>query len=138
MFIVWFSFFFFKQKTAYEMRISDWSSDVCSSDLLRPGGISLAFHPVYYALPFVINTVLPEHMKQKMQARVFPNRNVYDIPQFPANYSGCSISRHVRGTLADIGFSDVCLIPFYGTPHYGKFHVIREVPSTFSKDITPR
>src|SRR3546814_7447203 len=29
----WF-LFFFKQKTAYEMRISDWSSDVCSSDLL--------------------------------------------------------------------------------------------------------
>src|SRR3546814_1518727 len=27
--------FFFKQKTAYEMRISDWSSDVCSSDLRR-------------------------------------------------------------------------------------------------------
>src|SRR3546814_8827795 len=27
--------FFFKQKTVYEMRISDWSSDVCSSDLLR-------------------------------------------------------------------------------------------------------
>src|SRR3546814_10907238 len=27
--------FFFKQKTAYEMRISDWSSDVCSSDLQR-------------------------------------------------------------------------------------------------------
>src|SRR3546814_9278036 len=32
MFIL-FMFFFFKQKTAYEMRISDWSSDVCSSDL---------------------------------------------------------------------------------------------------------
>src|SRR3546814_7408683 len=30
-----FYFFFFKQKTAYEMRISDWSSDVCSSDLHR-------------------------------------------------------------------------------------------------------
>src|SRR3546814_3535099 len=29
-------FFFFKQKTAYEMRISDWSSDVCSSDLNTP------------------------------------------------------------------------------------------------------
>src|SRR3546814_5519814 len=28
-------FFFFKQKTAYEMRISDWSSDVCSSDLVH-------------------------------------------------------------------------------------------------------
>src|SRR3546814_2142044 len=36
-------FFFFKQKTAYEMRISDWSSDVCSSDLpgrrLRPAPV---------------------------------------------------------------------------------------------------
>src|SRR3546814_4222190 len=31
---VFYLFFFFKQKTAYEMRISDWSSDVCSSDLL--------------------------------------------------------------------------------------------------------
>src|SRR3546814_16357847 len=30
-------FFFFKQKTAYEMRISDWSSDVCSSDLVLSG-----------------------------------------------------------------------------------------------------
>src|SRR3546814_2301456 len=32
-----FLFFFFKQKTAYEMRISDWSSDVCSSDLAEQG-----------------------------------------------------------------------------------------------------
>src|SRR3546814_19935353 len=31
-------FSFFKQKTAYEMRISDWSSDVCSSDLPKVGG----------------------------------------------------------------------------------------------------
>src|SRR3546814_8773879 len=42
-------FFFFKQKTAYEMRISDWSSDVCSSDLapivegvLADAGVTLA------------------------------------------------------------------------------------------------
>src|SRR3546814_3664422 len=33
MLIIEYLFFFFKQKTAYEMRISDWSSDVCSSDL---------------------------------------------------------------------------------------------------------
>src|SRR3546814_4882402 len=32
--MVLFFLFFFKQKTAYEMRISDWSSDVCSSDLM--------------------------------------------------------------------------------------------------------
>src|SRR3546814_7233038 len=47
------SCFFFKQKTAYEMRISDWSSDVCSSDLQTtfvhefskplPGGVTCSF-----------------------------------------------------------------------------------------------
>src|SRR3546814_7523954 len=38
-----FVFFFVKQKTAYEMRISDWSSDVCSSDLVehRPARVAL-------------------------------------------------------------------------------------------------
>src|SRR3546814_8738342 len=35
--LVLFVVFFFKQKTAYEMRISDWSSDVCSSDLAQCG-----------------------------------------------------------------------------------------------------
>src|SRR3546814_1988719 len=48
MMCVCFFFFFFKQKTAYEMRISDWSSDVCSSDLLyralRDDDEALAVH----------------------------------------------------------------------------------------------
>src|SRR3546814_5565549 len=35
--------FFFKQKTAYEMRISDWSSDVCSSDLAKTPELLAAF-----------------------------------------------------------------------------------------------
>src|SRR3546814_17030524 len=49
-------FFFFKQKTAYEMRISDWSSDVCSSDLwgynenaakLGLGVVTLLYDPYF-------------------------------------------------------------------------------------------
>src|SRR3546814_7400134 len=41
-------FFFFKQKTAYELRISDWSSDVCSSDLRAPvfPEILMTYHDV--------------------------------------------------------------------------------------------
>src|SRR3546814_6982461 len=38
-------FFFFKQKTAYEMRISDWSSDVCSSDLISGRGWTVPLVP---------------------------------------------------------------------------------------------
>src|SRR3546814_7732267 len=39
-------FFFFKQKTAYEMRISDWSSDVCSSDFILQQVAELVVAPV--------------------------------------------------------------------------------------------
>src|SRR3546814_8960826 len=47
-----FYFFFFKQKTAYEMRISDWSSDVCSSDLEPPQLSSAVSHaPIYEVWP---------------------------------------------------------------------------------------
>src|SRR3546814_4823210 len=58
-------FFFFKQKTAYEMRISDWSSDVCSSDLHEEGALRAAFrqqvekgcgvalHPARLAVPIL-------------------------------------------------------------------------------------
>src|SRR3546814_9095198 len=50
--VVWRSvFFFFKQKTAYEMRISDWSSDVCSSDLPRRAGLGSAPCPDAAAEP---------------------------------------------------------------------------------------
>src|SRR3546814_2625762 len=48
--------FFFKQKTAYEMRISDWSSDVCSSDLLRKDRIAVA--PEAEALPVLHRQIL--------------------------------------------------------------------------------
>src|SRR3546814_1429154 len=48
--------FFFKQKTAYEMRISDWSSDVCSSDLSAVQNWEMSFAPheaqaEFYAKP---------------------------------------------------------------------------------------
>src|SRR3546814_13172566 len=45
-------FFFFKQKTAYEMRISDWSSDVCSSDLIRQQGGNAETHACDVTEPF--------------------------------------------------------------------------------------
>src|SRR3546814_9763189 len=53
-------FFFFKQKTAYEMRISDWSSDVCSSDLLLATGNASAILQALPAVPFVTGNVVRE------------------------------------------------------------------------------
>src|SRR3546814_15856847 len=57
-----FVFFFFKQKTAYEMRISDWSSDVCSSDLIReayPDVLSISGPQDYASVMSAVHTALP-------------------------------------------------------------------------------
>src|SRR3546814_8634795 len=72
-------FFFFKQKTAYEMRISDWSSDVCSSDLernvralldvqpadLRPSDITARL-----GAPWIPAADVVAFVKQKMEADI--------------------------------------------------------------------
>src|SRR3546814_7498864 len=53
-------FFFFKQKTAYGMRISDWSSDVCSSDLeVREAGDFLRYYAARARDDFAAPHVLP-------------------------------------------------------------------------------
>src|SRR3546814_14195414 len=54
-------FFFFKQKTAYEMRISDWSSDVCSSDL-----VAAAQHQQ----PGIASRVAPEERLERADCEI--------------------------------------------------------------------
>src|SRR3546814_10221748 len=62
-------FFFFKQKTAYEMRISDWSSDVCSSDLIWGGQVR--WTPEQPALRHVAQQAAPAC---RLRCRVNPDR----------------------------------------------------------------
>src|SRR3546814_3543167 len=55
-------FFFFKQKTAYEMRISDWSSDVCSSDLHCVASMSGMISFVHRNGPFMFTRIIWSHI----------------------------------------------------------------------------
>src|SRR3546814_5177926 len=62
-------FVFFKQKTAYEMRISDWSSDVCSSDLVLHIAAPRPAPPGGIATHRIVRTVEPLAHQQIMDAR---------------------------------------------------------------------
>src|SRR3546814_15639802 len=54
-------FFFFNQKTAYEVRISDWSSDVCSSDLwFETPAAQAPHHEVLFFVPSKVDLILKE------------------------------------------------------------------------------
>src|SRR3546814_4933625 len=69
-------FFFFKQKTAYEMRISDWSSDVCSSDL--PLSTLIAVSPAHADESVTVNSAeTANDVNAKIgAAQAAPDRNI--------------------------------------------------------------
>src|SRR3546814_739008 len=79
-------FFFFKQKTAYEMRISDWSSDVCSSDLSIDVKDEKTFTLHLDRIEFEYNAVndlgvLPAHLERpvfEQDPETYRNRTLYD------------------------------------------------------------
>src|SRR3546814_9444749 len=68
--------FFFKQKTAYEMRISDWSSDVCSSDLNSAP-------PILYDIPDGKGGTLPALVRVGKTAQIFVLDRRNGKPVFP-------------------------------------------------------
>src|SRR3546814_9841950 len=71
-------FFFFKQKTAYEMRISDWSSDVCSSDLRKDEEMN---EPI---MQFFAFEHLPPHLQTVSQNFHSLAQNIVDnLPRNP-------------------------------------------------------
>src|SRR3546814_603239 len=108
-------FFFFKQKTAYEMRISDWSSDVCSSDLWS-GGVLIQALPAssdemiravndvkvkLRALP-TLRTMLMEEGKsleqiaEVLSAEPIPPNGMVSIPlAFHCRCSAKQLKRHL-------------------------------------------
>src|SRR3546814_9959910 len=79
-------FFFFKQKTAYEMRISDWSSDVCSSDLAVPVDRGVLVQGVGH---------VDDHVLTFHEAQGRPRHRAVD------GKSGSLLVRDVDGGLAD-------------------------------------
>src|SRR3546814_10428278 len=83
-------FFFFKQKTAYEMRISDWSSDVCSSDLIggRTFGEKAGF------------AMLQEDHKRRVARLIRGERKVAHLHNL---FSDLRMHQPGRGTVQEIG-----------------------------------
>src|SRR3546814_19622728 len=90
-------FFFFKQKTAYEMRISDWSSDVCSSDLLLPrcprgqaddaGSAGGAHEALHQPAPGGLSRLRSQRLRQgrrALRARRRPPVASTAMPEIPA------------------------------------------------------
>src|SRR3546814_17885537 len=91
-------FFFFKQKTAYEMRISDWSSDVCSSDLSAVSYRRPA-NRVTHAAPTTLNCCITSTLSPPWGT----GRAMRGASQNNNNKAG---GTHVQGALVDGAFPE--------------------------------
>src|SRR3546814_4702003 len=95
-------FFFFKQKTAYEMRISDWSSDVCSSDLAGEGAEGEAAAPVIMdaaalkAAGIRLQTLQPSSLSEELRAPGEVLDNAYGTTLITPRVEALIVRRHAR------------------------------------------
>jgi SAM-dependent methyltransferase len=103
--------------------------------LLRPGGVGLAFFPTLYAWPFVINHVIPESLSSRILQVMFPNRRADgNDPKFPARYEWCFGSeQRLRRMLEPMGFSEIVVVPFWGHGYLKSVPVAREIDAAFNK-----
>src|SRR3546814_15831193 len=129
-------FVFFKQKTAYEMRISDWSSDVCSSDLNSTRSLRFLRHGAgeKNAMPKLHTLVLAGGLVLACRALAEPPRPIEDFVRHPT-YSGTSISPTGEYLAITVDRGDQDVLPVL-RPSDLKIHTINQLPDKKSDTTT--
>lgn len=99
--------------------------------VLREGGVAFHLIPTLYALPFVINKLLPERITFAALERLSPRRAM--SPKFPAFYSACyGNPERMTRMLKAIGYRRVEVRNFYGHFYYETIPVLKQLHERFS------
>jgi SAM-dependent methyltransferase len=97
-------------------------------ELLAPGGVAIAFYPTLYALPFLVNKLIPERLSTAIVDALYGFRKGADMLKFPAYYDHCyGDAKRVEPMLRKAGFSDMGVFPFYGHDYFKNLPVFREI-----------
>jgi SAM-dependent methyltransferase len=91
--------------------------------LLAPGGVTLHFHPTLYAIPFVMNKILPNVLSRNIVYLLFPHRLTNDSV-FPAYYDWCTSRDVEKEKRLQVGFSQVDLVRQFHNNYWNKIPLI--------------
>lgn len=100
--------------------------------LIRPGGMCVNYHPTLFAIPFVLNKLLPEQLGFALLRALVPQR-MKGGTKFPAYYSLCRASGATEEKLRSLGFRDVCIVPFFGHRYYRKIPLADSLQSKIAE-----
>jgi SAM-dependent methyltransferase len=95
--------------------------------ILRPGGVAIHYFPTLYALPFLLNRLLPERLSSFL-VDIFVPRDRYQLGKFPAYYSWCyGPTPSMLGMLTEIGYEIILYKGFFGHTYYTRIPVLRDL-----------
>ncbi len=93
---------------------------VNSTRLLSPTGVALHFYPTLYALPFLVNRLLPEDLSLRVLRLVAP-RDEMARPKFPAKYDCCKSTHRTEAQLAGlVPGHQVTLVPYWDHEYFAR------------------
>jgi SAM-dependent methyltransferase len=101
-------------------------------NLLKPGGIAVHYYPTLYALPFLINKVIPEKLSSYL-LDVFSPRARFRLGKFPAYYSWCyGPTPKMLSMLMNIGFQILEYRGLIGHSYYDRIPLVRKIHKAYS------
>lgn len=99
--------------------------------MLNPGGISIHYFPTLYAIPFLVNKIVPENISSRI-LDLFSPRDKYQRGKFPAYYDWCfGPIPTMISMLSQIGFEIIEYRGIFGNKYYRRIPVARELHSAF-------
>lgn len=104
--------------------------------LLAPGGLGFAYVPTMWSPPFVFNRMTPEALSAWVLRKIDSDRTQERVPKFPAYYDLCRANaKAVAPSLEKIGFREVVVVPFFGTPYLPVVPLLKHVARAFDRAV---
>ncbi len=100
--------------------------------MLKPGGVAVHYFPTLYALPFLVNRLIPERLSSFL-LDIFLPRDRYQSGKFPAYYSWCyGPTPPMLAMLTEIGYEILEYRGFFGSTYYNRIPIIRDLHKAYS------
>ena len=101
--------------------------------MLKPGGVAVHYFPTLYALPFVVNRLIPEWLSSLL-LDLFKPRDRYQLGKFPAYYSWCyGPTPSMLKMLTAIGYEIVQYRGFFGNAYYASIPILRDLQRAWAQ-----